>query len=96
MKETNTNTPASPWLSPAAAARYAGVPETFIKRAHREGRLGAAKLGYRTLVFRREDIDAWLTAHYQAPRWVPASTSPETRNQLVPLPAKPARRRRVA
>lgn len=93
MNRQETESCASPWLSPADAARYAGVPETRLKRAHREGQIGGVRLGYRTLVFRRDDIDAWLSASYEPARWVPVPVSVEASGQLVPLPAKRPRRR---
>lgn len=48
------------WLSPEQAAAYLGLQPGFLKAAHREGRLPGARLGHRTLRFRRADLDAFM------------------------------------
>lgn len=50
------------WLSPEEAAAYLGLNAGFIKAAFRDGRLPGARLGHRTLRFRRDDLDAFMEA----------------------------------
>lgn len=46
------------WLSTADAARYLGLTSHRIRVEFAAGRLPGSRLGYRTLRFRREHLDA--------------------------------------
>ncbi len=46
------------WLSTADAARYLGLTSHRIRAEFAAGRLPGSRLGYRTLRFRREHLDA--------------------------------------
>ena len=82
----------SKWMSLEQAAAYAGVASSQVTRARRNGSLGAVRLGYRTFVYKSDELDAWLGAQY-----VPATVVPLTPRFApgldVPLPAKRQRRR---
>ena len=62
-KKTTPPAPPSPWLTAEQAGPYAQVGiKTLYKEVH-EGRLRAAVVGgRRSLRFRTEWIDSWLTA----------------------------------
>jgi excisionase family DNA binding protein len=83
---------ATRWMSLEQAAAYAGIAPSQVTRARRNGSLGAVRLGYRTFVYKADDLDAWLSAQY-----VPATVVPIaprfTPGLDVPLPAKRQRRR---
>lgn len=49
---------AQEWLSTADAARYLGLTSHRIRVEFAAGRLPGSRLGYRTLRFRREHLDA--------------------------------------
>lgn len=48
------------------AAAYTGIGRTSLYHAHRTGRLRSIKVG-RSRLFLREDLDAFLAAHFSDP-----------------------------
>jgi excisionase family DNA binding protein len=57
-------------LSPADVAAELGVSKDTVLRWIRDGKLPAARLGYRTLRIRRQDLDAFLRS--------PPATAPDS------------------
>lgn len=89
------NTLTASWLSLSQAAAYAGVAESQVTRARRSGAIGAVRLGYRTFVYTRDDLDQWLGAQY-VPAAQPIKKVEDDVTRLAPLPAKRPRAPRAA
>lgn len=53
-------------LSADKAAQRLGLSEEFVRRAARDRQLASVKFGSRVL-FRQEDLDAYIAAHLQKP-----------------------------
>jgi len=57
------NAPSKSWLDVKEAAAYVGFNETTMCRLVREGRAPrSVKISRNARRFRREDVDAWITA----------------------------------
>lgn len=57
----------SPWMSADRAAEYLDVPKKRIQNLTSAGRIPHHKEGGRVL-YRRDELDAWLAEHYEGPR----------------------------
>lgn len=56
----------SPWMSADQAADYTGIPKQSLYKLTAAKAIPHAKPGNR-LLFKREDLDAWLDAHREGP-----------------------------
>ncbi len=57
---------ASPWLSIDQAAEHTGIPKQTLYKLTASKAIRHTKPGNRIL-FRREDLDAWLDGHREGP-----------------------------
>jgi excisionase family DNA binding protein len=63
---------ASPWLDAAAAAAYIGIPRNQLYKLTAANAIPVhRKRRGQGLRFRREELDAWLQAEYEATGWTP-------------------------
>ena len=63
---------ASPWLGAAAAAAYIGIPRNQLYKLTAANAIPVhRKRRGQGLRFRREELDAWLHAEYEATGWTP-------------------------
>lgn len=82
--ERRTEPPASPWLTAAEAGVYLGCTASGVRRLAARREISPAGHGKRdALLFRREDLDAWVRRHFGGVPWQPPAPS-------EPLPSPPA------
>ena len=67
MIATATATPPPEYLTPQEVADILRVDVMEVYRLRQDGELPGIKFGHRTLRFKREDLDAFLTSHKDAP-----------------------------
>lgn len=65
LRELTPRSEPSPWLGIDAAARYAGVSPTSLRRAARDNRLRAARCG-RKWKFHRDALDQFLSGQQES------------------------------
>jgi excisionase family DNA binding protein len=63
---------ASPWLDAEAAAAYIGIPRGQLYKLTAANAIPVRKRRRgQGLRFRREELDAWIEAEYEATGWMP-------------------------
>jgi excisionase family DNA binding protein len=63
---------ASPWLDAGAAAAYIGIPRGQLYKLTAANAIPVRKRRRgQGLRFRREELDAWIEAEYEATGWMP-------------------------
>ena len=67
MIEAEMTHPAQEYLTPQEVADILRVDVMEVYRLRQDCELPCIKFGHRTLRFKREDLDAFLTSHKDAP-----------------------------
>ncbi|SRR6266508_1461279 len=71
------------WMNIHEAATYMGVSERRIQRGRRHGKLRAQVLGYRTIRYRRQDLDEFMRLYrIGARKGTPVSVQQLANNRL--------------